>query len=556
MNQKAARVSTGEIFKQKMISFEQLPHQSALFLDFLKNSANLDRFYPEKKAAPEQFAKKVLENYRTDRRALCDALTKINRSCGAGEKTFANIELLRQTDCAAIVTGQQAGLFSGAMYTIYKALSAVKFAADLKKRNVKAVPVFWIAEEDHDFEEIRKTFLLDKKGKLIAAQNTPQNLVEHAPVGLIALDETIGETLEDLFAQLPLTEHTAELKNLLSEFYRAGETFSTSFAKLIAKIFAEYGLIILTPLDADLKKLCAPIFAEAVEKSAAITSAVLERNAELEKENYQLQVLVEKDSFPFFIHNEKGERLALRRNLANGKIRIQKSDIEFEVEELLKIARTAPQNLSPNALLRSVVQDYLLPTLRYFGGAAEIAYFAQNSAIYETLDRPVTPIVHRASLTVIEPRPARTLRKYEIDFTDLFGGKESVQAKIVERFLNQTTARVFSEVEENINRQLNLLAENLNVNEPTLADNLVNRRKKILWHVAALRKKYHRAEILKNEVAANRVECLFTSLLPHHALQERTLNAVTFLNLYGANFVEWIYEAIEADETEHRILYL
>ncbi len=556
MNQNAARVLTDEMFQQKIIPFERIPHQSALFLDFQKSSADLDKFYPEKNTAPERFAAKVLENYRIDRHALCNALTKINRAGGAGEKTFANIEMLRQADCLAVVTGQQAGLFSGAIYTIYKALTAVKFAADLKNRNIKAVPVFWIAEEDHDFDEIRKTYLLDKHGKLIAAQNTPPHLTERAPVGLIKLDDTIIKTVEDLFAQLSHTEHTAEIKSLLSEFYRADETFSTAFAKLIAKIFAAYGLIILMPLDADLKKLCAPIFAEAVEKSQEITSAILARNAELEKENYQLQVLVEKDSFPFFIHNEKGERQALRRNLDNGRIKIQKSEIEFEIGELAEMARTAPQNLSPNALLRSVVQDYLLPTLRYFGGAAEIAYFAQNSAIYETLNRPVTPIIHRASLTVITAKLARTLRKYDLEVTDLFDGATTVRAKVVERFLNEETARVFSEVETNINSQLAVLSENLGANEPTLAANLANRRKKIGWHLAALRKKYHRAEILKNEVAAQRIESLFAALLPHDALQERTLNVITFLNLCGANFIDWLYDAIESDEQNHRILYL
>ncbi len=556
MNQKAARESVSEIFEQGGIPFERIPHQSALFLDFLRDEDALESFYPEKNTPLEQFAGKVLKDYQVDRQKLGDALTKINREIGASPKTFENIELLRESDCVTIVTGQQAGLFSGAIYTIYKALSAVKLAADLKKRGIKAVPVFWIAEEDHDFDEIKKTYTLDGRGKLTATENSPHERLENAPVGLIKLDAAIDETLASVFETLPQTEFSDEIKTLLSESYQSGKSFSAAFTELMAKIFADYGLIFLLPLDADLKNLCAPIFVEAVEKSAEIISSLLKKDESLKSENYQSQVLVEKDSFPFFYLNDRGERQALRRNFADGKIKTQKSKTEFSIAELTQIARTAPQKLSPNALFRPVVQDYLLPTLTYFGGAAEIAYFAQNSAIYEVLNRPVTPIRHRASLTVVEPRHTRTLDKYALDFTDLFAGKEAVKAAIVEKFIASDTARTFSEVETNIEEQLNLLAESLNSNEITLAANLENRRKKISWHIAALRKKYHRAEMLKNETVERRIENLFAALLPQNVLQERSLNVVTFLNLYGANFIEWIYDAIETGEQEHRILYL
>ncbi len=556
MNLKAARVSTGDVFEQSTIPFENIPKQSPLFLDFLKDKVCCDSFYPAKKTPIKEFSEKVLNNYRINRNELCDALTEINRSLGAGEKTLENIKLLVDRNCGAIVTGQQAGLFSGAAYTIYKALSAVKLAEELRAQNIKAVPVFWIAEEDHDFDEVKSTHVLNKKGKLYKAENTPHELTPHSPVGLVKLDNTIEKTLGDLFDNLPYTEFTGEIKQLLSQAYQSGETFSTAFAKLVSKLFAAYGLIIVTPMNVRLKKLCAPIFVEAIEKAEQIVAGLLDRNEKLPKENYPLQVLVEKDSFPLFFQNENGERQSLRRNLENGKVKVYKSKTEFETAELIETARSAPQNLSPNALMRSVVQDYLFPTFTYFGGAAEIAYFAQNSVIYEVLNRPVTPIRHRASITIVEPKNERTFRKYELNLADLFEGKDAVQSKIVEKFLNRETAQVFAAVERNIEAELNLLSVNLEASEPTLAANLENRKKKILWHLGALRNKYHRAELIKNETVENRLENLFTALLPHHALQERTLNAVTFLNLYGTNFIEWVYSTIDTDERRHQILHL
>ncbi|MGC2234836.1 MAG: bacillithiol biosynthesis cysteine-adding enzyme BshC, partial [Pyrinomonadaceae bacterium] len=471
MNREPARASQENSLKLETVSFEKIPNQSRLFLDFQADSPAIAKFYPEKQTTTKSFAEKVLANYKIERGELCDILRGINESLGAKGKTFENIELLRQTNCVTVVTGQQAGLFSGALYTIYKALSAVRLCEDLRKQNIKAVPVFWIAEEDHDFDEIKKTFVSDKEGKLAEIENSPENLAENSPVGLINLDETINETKTNLLANFTHTQFTGNLTGLLSETYKPGETFGGAFAKFLAKIFVGYGLIFLSPLDEKLKKLCAPIFTGAVENSEEIIAALLERNNELKTENYSPQVLVDENSFPFFFLNENGERQALRQDLESGKVKTQRSKTEFDKSVLKEIAENSPQRLSPNALLRPVVQDYLLPTLLYFGGAAEIAYFAQNSVIYEILNRPVTPIRHRASFTIIEPKHRRTLEKYAFEFTDLFEGKEKILAGVVEKFLSSETAREFSETEEIITAQLNRLDTHLLESEPTLSPN-------------------------------------------------------------------------------------
>ncbi|MET0751788.1 MAG: bacillithiol biosynthesis BshC, partial [Pyrinomonadaceae bacterium] len=226
MNQEPARASQENSLKLETVSFEKIPNQSRLFLDFQADLPAIAKFYPEKQTTPESFAEKVIENYKIERGELCDILRDINQSFGAKAKTFENIELLRQTDCVAVVTGQQAGLFSGALYTIYKALSAIRLCEDLRKQNIKAVPVFWIAEEDHDFDEIKKTFVLNKEGKLAEIENSPETRAENSPVGLINLDETINETSKNLFANLTNTQFTEDLTDLLSETYKPGESFS------------------------------------------------------------------------------------------------------------------------------------------------------------------------------------------------------------------------------------------------------------------------------------------------------------------------------------------
>jgi len=556
MNQKSVPVFNNEVFRHESLPFNQLPSQSRLFMDFLEDSDKIKDFYPEKQTPLKKYAAKVLAEYKVDRAALCNILVETNKEFGAGNKTFENIELLRRDKCLTVVTGQQAGLFSGAIYTIYKALSAIKFAEHLRKENIEAVPVFWIAEEDHDFDEVKKTFNLDKTGKLFEVENTPESYIQNTPVGFVQLDASVKATQTELFDAIPHTEFTVELKKLISTAYQKGATYSSSFARLLTALFADYGLIILSPLNKNLKKLSAPIFNEAVKKSDAIAAALIKRNSELKESFYQPQVLAEENFFPFFLQNENGERQALRRNLQNGKIKIQTTKRELELTDLLEITQLTPESLSPNALMRPIVQDFLLPTLTYYGGAAEVAYFAQNSIIYEILNRPVTPIRNRASFTVCEPSNRRTLEKYRLSFTDLFAGIDDISARIIEEILKKGTAEVFNKTVESINDQLDQLESELISDEPTLATNLSNRRKKILWHIEALRKKYHRAAMQKDEDANRRIQNLFTALLPHNALQERTLNIITFLNLYGPNFIDWLYDAVEPQEENHRILYL
>ncbi len=557
-NSESACPQRETVLRIESLPFSEIPHQSRLFIDYQTEPQKLKKFYPqivEDFGQIPAFAPNVLKNYSIDRKVLCDALECDNRKIGAGEKTLENINLLRDSDCLTVVTGQQAGLLTGAIYTIYKAFSAIKAAEKLNAKGIKTVPVFWIAEEDHDFDEVKKTFIIDNSGKLQAVENTPSNILTDLPVGAIKLDETITKTLENLFENLSSNEFSGELEKLLRENYQPKETFATSFAGFLTGIFKDYGLIILSPLNPVFKQLAAPIFAEAVEKSAEIREKLLIRNEQLTEKNYQAQVLVEKDFFPFFLFNENGARQSVKFKIQNSRFKI-KSGAELDFDELKKLAKDSPEKLSPNALMRPVVQDFLLPTICYFGGAAEIAYFAQNSVIYETLNRPVTTILHRQSLTFVEAKHRRTLEKYNLKINDLFGGFESILPPIVNHFLNPELAEKFAVTGKLFAAQLDQLESELAKIEPTLAAHLKKRASKILYHVSALEKKFQHAQIRQNETVNRQIETAFAALLPHDALQERTVNITSFLSRYGFYFIDWIGQAIDLEDKSHRVIYL
>jgi bacillithiol biosynthesis cysteine-adding enzyme BshC len=545
------------ILRTESIPFSDIPGQSALFTQYQSDPLSLKHFYPSAVASHTQISERipeVLSEYSVDRQAVCDALTEVNRAISAGAKTFENIDMLRNPECVAVVTGQQVGLFTGPLYTIYKALSAVRTAECLRGRGFKAVPVFWAATEDHDFEEVSRSFVLGRESDLTEVVASPDH-VTGISVGDITLDGSINADINGLFDALKPTEFTHELRSIVDNSYKAGTSFGASFETMLAALTAGFGLILIDPLNEKLKTLSAPIYKLAIERADEMAAALTSRDRELEAAGYQPQVAIEDDYFPLFWHSVDGRRLSLRKS-GDGEYRSKADRTTLSRTELLHIAETEPARLSPTVVLRPVVQDYLLPTVCYFGGGAEIAYFAQNSEVYRVLERPVTPILHRQSFTIVEAKHSRTMEKYDVSFAGLFTGLSDLLPRIVDEHLDPETAKTFAEVEEIINTQLNRLDRELAAIDPTLAENVATRRRKILYHIAALRRKFQVVELHKDATIDRRINSLFTSLLPHGGLQERTINVSYFVNQYGTHFIDWIYSATDLDDNGHRVIYL
>jgi len=543
------------------VSFAEIPQQSKLFLDYLKDATALRRFYPEAvRSHLDLPARKdqVLGAYTTDRQQLCDALERINRAWRANERTLTNINLLREPDCLTVVTGQQAGLFSGPLYTIYKALSAVKLAECLTQRGVKAVPVFWIATEDHDFAEVASAEFINRDCVLEKVTAPAEIHTEGLPVGQIKLDTSIATVVDSLLKMLPATEFTEDLQKLLSDSYAPGHGFGDGFARLLTALTAKYGLIFLDPLDVELKKLAAPLYASAARLATEIASAITNRSRELEEAGYHAQVTALENSFPLFLHDENGARRALSRN-ENGKYRPKTSardSPEYSGDELAALASREPERFSPNVTLRAVVQDHLLPTIAYYGGAAEIAYFAQTSEVYRLLDRPVTPILHRASITLVERHTWRALERYGVTLKDFFAGYDQVVANVVNTHLGKETAAAFDHTTETFGRELDSLQERLRQVDPTLAEALDKGRRKINYQIDGLRTRFQRAQISRDETLQRQLERAFDLLYPEKSLQERHINIASLLARHGRYVIDWIFDAIDLGSSEHEVVYL
>ena len=540
------------------IPFETIPHQSRLFLDYLKDPVALRRFYPSAVRFHHELAQRVpevLAAYQVDRSKVCDALEAMNQRWGAGEATLENLRLLRESDCIAVVSGQQAGLFTGPLYTIYKAIAAVKLAGCLRQRNTKAVPVFWIAAEDHDFAEVAKAEIIGRDCQLKHVDVRTDLHKEGQPVGLVTLDHSINMVVDQLFELLPNSEFAADMKALVKSCWQPGRGYVDSFATMMTALLGQHGLIFLDPLDPQLKHLAAPLYSEAARRAPEIATAIEQRSKDLESAGYHAQVLATANSFPLFLHDEQGRRHAVAR-LENGKYKAKALDDEHTAEELATMAQQTPERFSPNVTLRAVVQDYLLPTIAYYGGAAEIAYFAQTAEVYRVLERPATPILPRSSITMIERHTGRVMEKYGLSLTHFFEGLDPVMRRVVEEHLSSDTAKMFANAEQNMNLELDRLRQELETVDPTLASALDTGRKKINYQLDGLRTRFVRAQMTRDDAAHRQLQRAFDQLYPNKDLQERHINITSLLARHGTYVIEWIYNAINLGSNDHQIVYL
>jgi len=460
--------------ESQCLPFSRIPHTSRLFDDYIHHFDNVKRFYARPPLARDWWQDEIkkIEYPAERRRQVADLLERQNHELGAGEKTLANIERLR-AGAPAMVTGQQAGLFGGPLFTILKAITAVKLAEE-----AGAVPVFWIATEDHDFEEISSVNFPAGDHLKKFTVNVPH--AEGAPVGEIAFTDEITAAV----AQVEAIMGRSEISEILAASYRKGETFGTAFAKFYARVLAEYGVIFLNPLDPELHRIAQPVYRAALEKSVEINRALMERNEELEAAGYDAQVNVT-PSHTLCFYFENGVRTPVRHHDKEFLI----GERKLSAAELMAETERCPERFSANVLLRPVVQDYLLPTLAYFGGPSEIAYFAQIEVVYRKLAGRVTPILPRIFATLLEPRQAKLLERYQLELADLFAGPEKFRELVGSRALPDSILRSFDSAAQHLEEALKAIQQPLEKLDKTLVDAAENAGAKMRYQLQGLRDK-------------------------------------------------------------------
>ena len=539
--------------KSDCLPFSAIPHVSRLFTDFLYDYPRVRSFYRRSPHITQWLREEAAAiSYPAKRRqTVCQILERQNEFWGGSAQTLANIARLR-SGAAAIVTGQQVGLFGGPLFSLYKALTAIKLAQVATEMGVDCVPVFWLATEDHDLAEVNRVSIPGPEGSLetLAASIEGQ---PDAPVGMFRFDAQIRTLLEQATTWLGETSAAQALRDT----YRPGETFGSAFARLFAFLFADWGVVLFDASDPALHQIAEPLYREAIERNAELHAALSTRGQELEAAGYHQQVKVTPSSTLLFTLDHNGARVPVERSSE------ETNDATFKVGkerlglgELLARMASAPQQFSGNVLLRPVVEDFLLPTLAYTGGAAEVAYFAQAGVLHEKLLGRATPIVPRFSATIVESKPKRLLEQYQLNVTDLFHIPDHLRESLAARALPAELQSAFEQAGVSLKHSLEAIGAALARLDKTLVEATENAAAKMQHQLDGLHARAARAELRQTEVLRRHGEVLTNALYPNQSLQERELAGIYFLSRHGTELLHVFYDAIRTDCLDHQLISL
>ncbi|PWT98128.1 MAG: bacillithiol biosynthesis cysteine-adding enzyme BshC [Terriglobia bacterium] len=515
----------------------ELPHTSPLFADVLYRPDRAAAFYGNRLHDIDAVltAAREVEFPAEKRAALVAALRLQNPET-------PSLELLAQPGTVAVVTGQQVGLFSGPAYTIYKALTAVKVAETLSARGVPAVPVFWLATEDHDFAEVNHVWVFDSDHR--PAKLEMRRSAAAQPVGEVALATPPVRELRAHLRGLPFGE---EVTDAVEECYRPGNTMGNAFGELLRKLLGHFDVLQVNPMLPAFRELAAPCLRAAVEAMPDLTTGLLARNEELKAAGYHAQVHVEDHTSLVFLL-ENGRRLALRRHgreyVLNGP--------RLQPEELL--ARAA--SLSPNALLRPVVQDSMLPTAAYVGGPAEVAYLAQSEIIYRELLGRMPVAIPRTGFTLLDERSDKLLARYGLTLPDFFHGEEVLRERISAKLVPPQLQTAIHETTTTLEAALARLEAEVAPFDPTLGIALERSGRKIRYQLGKIERKTGREALRRDARAARDAASLYGLIYPERHLQERIYSILPFLAKQGLDLAAQLYRAVDLECPDHRLVVL
>ncbi|HVQ31838.1 MAG TPA: bacillithiol biosynthesis cysteine-adding enzyme BshC [Vicinamibacteria bacterium] len=465
--------------------------------------------------------------YERPRGAVADALARQQRGRGAERAAEASARLA-DPKTVAIVTGQQAGLFGGPLFVLWKALGAIKAARALEaRRGAPVVPVFWVATDDHDFAEIRSASLLDEGGTLRTLRYSPVLEPSGQPASRIVLDATVTSLVEETRAAARPGLHKDGVLDLLGSCYRPGETMGSAFARFLSSLFPE--LVVLDPADPALKSLMVPLLAREIREGSPTSRLAMEAGERLLAAGYHQQVPVRPGFLNLFVVME-GERRAL--GMQNGTVEVRGLGRLLSVDDAVRALESSPADWSPGALLRPVVQDALLPTAAYVAGPAEIAYHAQIVPSYTHFGVPRPVLLPRPSVTLVEPAQARTLEAEGLKLTDLQGDPEAVVARWAREAYPEVEA-AFARARETVESEMKRVEDALAAIDPTLRGAADAARGRALHPIGALHEKSLRALKKRDQARADRLRRTRDALFPGGAFQERGLSFVGLLARHG-----------------------
>jgi bacillithiol biosynthesis cysteine-adding enzyme BshC len=503
-------------------------------------------FYPVDFRDPAAMVRAAdARGYPAARRAAMAAILKAQAErIGFGEVARGPLERFQDPRAVVVVAGQQPGLFGGPLYTLYKAMTAIHLARAIEKATGRpAVPIFWVASDDHDFEEVRRTWVSDGTELEPTLVEYPQNGIPPSlSFSRIRIGADVGPLLERLQSLLPESPFRDGLLLPLREAYAPGRGWAESFARFMATFVAPLGALVLDPADREAKALAIPVFEREIDLLGSTARAARARGEELTGRGYHAQIAREGNELNLFWHGEDG-RQSIRVE-KDGSLRLTGPGTTWTADRLKRAVRERPEDASPGVLLRPIVQDHLLPTAAYVGGPSEVAYWAQVFPVYDAFGMSPPAIAPRSGATLLEPKVERTLQKFGIGWERLAGDPEVVIRDTMKALLPEDFQEVFALEREAWRESFRRVEEKVASFDPSLRPAVTNAQTRLEREIETLEKKLLTVWKRRQEESVTKIRRARESLFPHGGLQERVCSPLGFAARHGPWLITRLEESL------------
>ena len=534
--------------------YHRLRGFSRLFLDYVEDYNRVSGFFCGNPADDESWLKrfKQCESRHYDRDRLIEILMQQNGESGNRRIITKQIQKLRDPRSVVVITGQQAGLFWGPLYTVYKALSAVRIAAFLEQKfALPVVPLFWIEVDDHDFDEVRHFYIMLPNGEIRRFEYSDGEVEKAIPVKRRQITAELSLILDELASSFGGAQTAEKIIAELREIYQPGRTFVTVFIGFFRRYFPKEPLIFINPGDAAVKRAAKLFYKQAIIQHEAIHRQIEMQTEELVLKKYKPQVRLRTDTAHLF-REVNNERSRLEMSLVfseNGKANADRESLAAEFIE------NEVESLSPDVLLRPLLQDFLVPTAAYIGGPSEISYSAQLKKVYALFEIPMPLVLPRWSGTIVDRKTSKFLKKIKFDpFRILEGDAKDLLPQIAEK----ATGKQFDTEFKKTYAQLDIRLKEIRKLGATLDSTLVSMvdksEQKMKYQLGKIQGRFRNALQAADRIAADRSKRVINAVIPENNLQERTFSLLNYILRHGKYFTRLLAKSITIETDKHHLI--
>lgn len=541
---------------EKNVRLEQYtqPFASSFYKKYLEDVTDLSSFFHyewDQKALNKRIQEADFSKHK--RTELAEVITSYMSKYGISVKSSQHIDELRNNGIV-VIGGQQAGILSGPLYSIHKAISVITLAKQQRELLGKPViPVFWIAGEDHDIDEINHVY--------IERSRTLQKLVypEKSRTKKIASESTFDQQLMDgyldeIFKSLPETLYTKNLQSKVMELLENNLTYTSFFTALMNELFQEEGLLLLDAAYEPLRKLESDYFQLQILHATEIAKSVFEHEEKMEQEEYGTPIQA-KESAAHLFYLEDGERFLLER--VNNRFIHEAKGLSFTFDEMMEIAREHPERLSNNVVTRPLMQEMVFPVLSFIAGPGEIAYWGTLKTTFELFDMKMPVLMPRISISIVNAKTQSLLEKFSFTIEDVWDGSlQDAKLNYINNNRNEEIPHLIEEIQEDLTKKYNeleklLITDGLKLS-PLVQKNLQNHEKQLKFIHNAIEDTF----LSKLDATINRYDRISMNLVPNGGLQERTYTPIQLLNEYGPTLIQDLLKVPYEFNGKHHVIYI